>query len=177
MSSTGADASDGSSGSSGATGVPGPPPPPHRQAPVGLAELLRERADILGVVAAGGALGSAARWALTQVLPREPAGWPLATWVANVSGALLLGALVGFVTQVWRPSRLVRPFWGIGVLGGYTTFSTYALETHLLVLGGQVGSAAAYALVTLAIGIPAAWLGENLARAAGAARGGPGACR
>ena len=120
------------------------------------------RADILGVVAAGGAIGSAARWGLGLALPRDPAGWPLATWLANVSGALLLGGLVVLVADVWPDSRLVRPFWGVGVLGGYTTFSSYAVEVHLLVLGGHPGLAAGYALGTLLTGIPAAWLGSWL---------------
>lgn len=125
-----------------------------------------ERADVLAVIAAGGALGSALRWGLALAWPQADGGIPWATLVANTSGALALGALMVFVTEIWPAGRYLRPFWGVGVLGGYTTYSSYALQIHTLGLGGHAGTALAYALGTLATGIPAAWLGIVLARAA-----------
>jgi CrcB protein len=139
--------------------------PPGRPPPPGLRETLGERADVLAVIAAGGALGSAARWAVGTALPHRPGELPLATWLENVTGAAALGVLVVLLTQWWRPGRYARPFWGVGVLGGYTTFSTYALDTHTLLLGGRPAVAAAYALGTLLTGLPAAWAGMALARA------------
>jgi CrcB protein len=143
-------------------GAGGPVGPPGGAAPHRLVDLLRERRSVLGVIAAGGALGSAMRWALATTWPQAPSGLPWATLTANVTGAFALGALVAVVTMRWPTSRYRRPFWGVGVLGGYTTFSTYALEVHLLALGGQPGVAAAYALGTLLTGLPAAWLGGTV---------------
>jgi CrcB protein len=125
--------------------------------------------DILAVIAVGGALGSLARWGLTQALPHGAEAVSVSIWVANVSGALILGALMVFVSEVWPPRRYLRPFWGVGVLGGFTTFSAYMLDTRTLLAADRPGLAAFYLFGTLATGLPAAWLGVVLARAAAAA--------
>lgn len=128
--------------------------------------VLRDRWDILLVIAAGGALGSLARWAVTTALPHATDGVPWATWLENVTGAFVLGALMVFVLDVWPPSRYVRPFFGVGVLGGYTTFSTYMLDTRTLLSAGQVTTAFGYLLGTLLSGLLAVWLGVLVARTA-----------
>ncbi|HYN29138.1 MAG TPA: CrcB family protein [Dermatophilaceae bacterium] len=133
--------------------------------PPGLAQTVRERRDVLAVIAAGGALGSAARWALGTALPHRPGELPVATWLENVTGAAALGVLMVLVTEVWPARRYVRPFWGVGVLGGYTTFSTYMLDTHALFLAGRPLTAVGYSLGTLLTGLPAAWAGIAVARA------------
>ncbi len=140
----------------------------------GLGAIVRDRWDVLAVIAAGGGLGSALRWLVATAGPNAPDEVPWATWVVNVTGALVLGALVTVLAELWPPRRYLRPFWGVGVLGGYTTFSTYALEIHLLAQAGRPVLAGAYALGTLLTGIPAAWLGMVLARAALERRGRPG---
>src|SRR6185295_14847300 len=84
--------------------------------------------DVLAVVAAGGGLGSAARYGLARALPSPATGFPWATFLTNVTGCLLLGVLMVYVLEVWPPRRYVRPFLGVGFLGGYTTFSTYTVE-------------------------------------------------
>lgn len=125
--------------------------------------MLREHGDLLAPIAAGGALGSLARWGLTTVLPHGGHSWPWATFLTNVSGCLLLGVLMAFVLGPWSHTRYLRPFLGVGVLGGYTTFSTYELETY--VLGGHAPALAMlYLLVSVAAGIGAAWLGLTLGR-------------
>lgn len=129
--------------------------------------LLRGRGDIVAAIAAGGALGSLARWAVAEALPHAPDEIAVSTWVVNVTGALVIGALMHLVTEVWPPTRLVRPFWGVGVLGGYTTFSTYALDMHHLLAAGQVGRAAVYYVGTLLTGLIAVWLGLAGARTIG----------
>ncbi|MFE6647305.1 fluoride efflux transporter FluC, partial [Nocardioides sp. NPDC057772] len=96
--------------------------------------MLREHGDLLAPIAAGGALGSLARWGLATALPHSDAAWPWATFLTNISGCLLLGVLMAFVLGPWSRTRYLRPFLGVGVLGGYTTFSTYEVETY--VLGG-----------------------------------------
>jgi CrcB protein len=127
--------------------------------------VLVNRGDILAVIAAGGALGSLARWGLAQAMPHPAAAFPWATFDANVSGCFLLGVLMIFVTDVWPPSRYVRPFLGVGVLGGFTTFSTYTLDTRALLLSGRTGLAGLYVLASLVCGLIAVWAGIAGARA------------
>jgi fluoride exporter len=118
----------------------------------------------LCVVAVGGALGSAARWAITEAVPHSPWKIPWGTFVANVSGAFLLGALMVLVLERWPSSRYVRPFLGVGVLGGYTTFSTYVLETRDLLAGGHPEVALAYLFGSVVAGVVAVAAGVELAR-------------
>ncbi len=132
--------------------------------------VLRTRWDILLVIAAGGALGSLARWGVADALPHRGTEIPASTWLANATGSLVLGGLMVLVLDVWGPTRYVRPFWGIGVLGGYTTFSTYMLDTRTLVASGETMYAVVYVVGTLATGLPAAWLGLTATRAVVAAR-------
>ena len=129
-------------------------------------QVWQDRRDILAVIAAGGAIGSLARWQLTVLLPHHGLGFPWATFWANVTGCLLLGVLMVFVLDVWPPSRYLRPFLGVGVLGGYTTFSTYTLDARGLLVGGRAGLAGLYLLTSLAGGMAAVWLGATLARLA-----------
>ena len=123
----------------------------------------RRHGDVLAVIALGGALGSLARWALASVLP-EAARLPWATFVENLSGAFALGLLLVFVLEVWPPSRYARPFLAVGVLGGYTTFSTYMLDTRNLLAVGEVAAASAYLLGTLGLGLLAVELGAAAGR-------------
>lgn len=127
--------------------------------------VLRSRADILAVISAGGALGSLARWGLTVAWPVRQGGFAWATLLANVSGALLLGVLMVFVLEVWPPSRYARPFFGVGVLGGYTTFSTAMLDTRALLVAGYRAQAVGYLFGGLLAGLLAVWLGMAAARA------------
>lgn len=128
--------------------------------------LLRAQRDILLVVAAGGVLGSLARWAVAQALPHSGRQFPWATFSVNVVGCGLIGALMLLEEEVWAPSRYRRPFLRTGVLGGFTTFSAYGLETHALLLAGVAAVAALYVLGSLAAGLAAVRLGS--AGAAGA---------
>jgi CrcB protein len=115
--------------------------------------VLVERRDILLCIALGGALGALARWALAEGMPHDPGGLPWATVLANVSGCCGIGALVALLTERRPDSRLLRPLFGTGVLGGYTTFSTYALDTRDLLAAGRPALAAAYVLGTLVMGL------------------------
>ena len=76
-----------------------------------------------------------------------------------MSGSFLLGLVLTFVLERWPPTRYVRPFLAIGVLGAYTTFSTYSVETDLLFRDGHVALGLAYALGSLAAGGVAVYLG------------------
>jgi fluoride exporter len=124
-----------------------------------LRRMVVERGDVLLTIAAGGAIGSVARWAVGHALPHRPGELAVATVAVNVVGALALGVLMVFILEVWPPTRLVRPFLGVGVLGGFTTFSTYALDTTDLLRLGRPATAAVYLFGTLLVGLLASWAG------------------
>ncbi len=128
------------------------------------AHLVRQRWDILAVIAVGGAAGSLGRWALSEALPHSPGRLPWATWVENVTGALALGVLMVLVLDLWPPNRYLRPFAGVGVLGGYTTFSTYMLDARDLFDAGEPALGLLYLLGTLATGLAAVWVGTLAGR-------------
>lgn len=111
-------------------------------------EFLGHPLDILGAIAAGGVIGAEARYGIGLALPHAPSGWPLATLLINFSGCLLIGVLMAMITEVVQPHRLLRPFIGVGILGGYTTFSTYTVDGLTLTVHGAPGLAAAYLVVT-----------------------------
>lgn len=122
---------------------------------------------MLAVIAAGGVLGSLARHGAASLQPDSDsgAGWPWAILVVNVSGCLLIGVLMAVLLDLTAPHRLLRPFLGIGVLGGYTTFSTYVVDTQRLLADGRVLAALTYFLVTPVLALLAVWLGTALTRA------------
>lgn len=124
------------------------------------------RWDIACAVAAGGAVGGALRYLMGIAISTGPAGFPWATFVENVSGCLILGALLVFLVDVWRPLRYIRPFLATGVLGGYTTFSTYTEDIRSLVEAGQGPLALTYMFGSIALGVVAAVVGMNVARKA-----------
>jgi CrcB protein len=119
----------------------------------------RARLATLAAIALGGALGSPARYAIGRVLPPTPGGFPWATFLINVVGSFALGALVTSVAERWPPTRFVRSFAAIGFLGAFTTFSTYAVESDLLVKDGHAGIALVYVAGSLLVGLAAAYLG------------------
>ncbi len=121
---------------------------------------------VLGVVAAGGAVGAVARYGIGVAFPTGPAGFPWATFGVNVSGCLLIGVLMVLVAEVWPSRRLLRPFLGTGLLGGYTTFSTYAVDIQHLLAGGAARTALAYLAGTLLAALVAVYAGAAGTRAA-----------
>lgn len=122
---------------------------------------------VLGAIAAGGALGAAARYSVTVALPHGPGDFPLATFLIDVSGCLLVGALVVLLTEVvGRPHRLARPFFGVGLLGGYTTFSAYTAEALALIDHGTLTTAVAYLFGTLLAALLAVQTGVVATRVA-----------
>ena len=126
--------------------------------------VVRTRWDLLLVVAAGGALGAAGRFGAAKALPSAPDEFPWSTFLVNATGCLLLGLLMVCALDVWPTSRYLRPFLGIGLLGGFTTFSTYALETRNLVAEHQQQLAGVYLVGSVAAGLTAVWLGVAVGR-------------
>ncbi|PSK99794.1 CrcB protein [Haloactinopolyspora alba] len=120
------------------------------------------------MIAAGGVLGAEARYGL-GVLADETAvssGWPWATFVQNVTGCLLIGAVMAVLLDLTAPHRLARPFLGVGVLGGYTTFSTYAVDVQQMLGDGRAATALLYLAGTPIAAVLAVWTGSAAARAA-----------
>lgn len=115
----------------------------------------RVHTTVLGVVAAGGALGALARWVVAEALPHDAGDFPWDTLLTNVAGCFLIGILMVLVVERWPDRPLVRPFFGTGILGGFTTFSTYAVDTRTLIATGHAVGAAAYLVGTLLVGLVA----------------------
>ena len=112
-------------------------------------------APVLLAVSAGGILGALARYGIGVAWPHEPGGFPWATWAINVTGCLLIGVLMVLLTRLAPERTLLRPFWGVGVLGGYTTFSTASVD----VLRTTPGPALLYLALTLIGALLAVWAG------------------
>jgi CrcB protein len=126
---------------------------------------------VLAAVSAGGVVGALARHGLQQALPHRPGGFGWVTFGINVSGCLLMGVLMVLITEVWTGNPLLRPFLGVGVLGGFTTFSTYVLEVQQAIGAGAWHTGLLYATGTPAGALAAVWLGVRVARRAIRPRG------
>ena len=127
-----------------------------------MAVVRRGDAGLLAVVAAGGVVGSLARYAVGLALPHASGAFAWSTFLVNVTGSLAMGVLVVWVLSMDRPHPWLRPFLGVGVLGGWTTFSSYALDTHAMVQAGHGLVAAAYLVASLVVGLVAVGLGVTL---------------
>ena len=112
--------------------------------------------------AGGGALGALARWGVTAGLP-SPSGWPWATLLVNVTGCLLIGLLLGALLPRFPEAIWLRPLLATGVLGGYTTYSAFAVDVVRLVEDRAVGRVVADLAASLALGLGAAAAGYAVA--------------
>ena len=102
------------------------------------------------LVAAGGALGSVARYALARLWPAVPGEWPVATMSANLVGSFAIGlAAVLIAARGAGEEEALRLFFMTGVLGGFTTYSAFALETVSIAHGGSATRALAYLIATV----------------------------
>lgn len=127
----------------------------------------RAQLPVVGVIAAGGALGATARYAATLLWTTPAGAFPWTILTVNAVGCAVLGALMVVATETANPPHpLVRPFLGTGVCGGFTTFSTYSLDTQRLLAGGEVPRALLYLAGTAVIALAAVWAGVVAARAA-----------
>ena len=112
------------------------------------------------LVGCGGFVGASLRYLISlRVQQSMGPGFPWGTFFVNISGCLLIGFLSGlFMARSFHPSAGLLMI--TGVLGGYTTFSSFGLETLNLMAGGRVGTACLYAFSSLAAGLFAVWLGR-----------------
>ena len=124
----------------------------------------RVRPDVLAVISLGGMVGATARYGLAQALPTAPGHFPWATFWTNLSGSFVLGFFLILVLERFPPTRYLRPFVATGILGAYTTMSTYLVETAVLLKDGHAATALLYGLATLVIGVALAAAGIVAAR-------------
>jgi CrcB protein len=121
------------------------------------------------LVALGGALGSMARYGVglgaARLFPAST--WPWGTLAVNVVGGLVMGLLVGWMgLRAGAGQETVRVFAAVGLLGGFTTFSAFSLETVLMIERREYGLAGAYVLLSVVLAVAALMAGLMLARRA-----------
>lgn len=117
----------------------------------------REQAPVVAVVALGGATGASARYGASLLWPTPEGGFPWTTLLVNAVGCAVIGVFMVVIGEVRAAPRLVRPFFGTGVLGGFTTFSTYAVEIQRLVDADRAPAGLAYLGLTLVVALTAVW--------------------
>ena len=124
-----------------------------------------DEVTLLGTIALGGALGAAARFAASRVWATPGTAFPWTTWAVNLVGCALIGVLMVLATDLWTGRRLLRPFLGTGVLGGFTTFSTFAVDLQRLSTNGHLPTAVAYLLATVLAALGGVWAAAATTRA------------
>ena len=113
----------------------------------------------------GGGIGAGLRYALSLGIQQNTATeFPIGTLIANLVGCLAIGLLSALFTQTWDVPEYIRLGVVVGVLGGFTTFSSFGLETIALIQDGRLGAAALYVLLSNLGGILGVVLGLNLAK-------------
>lgn len=118
------------------------------------------------LVMTGGAVGAALRFQLARMLPVTAGGWPWPTFAANVAGGLAMGMLAVWALRQGDAGDPMRLLLGVGLLGGFTTFSAFSLEMAMMVERGQMLLAGSYALASVFIALAAVFAGLALGRGA-----------
>ena len=121
----------------------------------------RIRPDVLAVIALGGMLGATARFKLTEALPTEAGHFPWATFWTNLWAASHSGSCSSFCSNGSRRRAYLRPFLATGILGAYTTMSTYAVETALLFKDDHAATGLLYGVGSLVAGLLVAIRGHR----------------
>lgn len=122
-------------------------------------------ANLILAVAAGGAAGSVARYlAMSGIGHWTGSGFPYGTLVVNVMGSFVMGALIELMALVWSPSQEMRALLTVGVLGGFTTFSTFSLDVVYLLERHQLAATALYVLASVVVSVLALFAGLGVVR-------------
>ncbi|MAF47135.1 MAG: fluoride efflux transporter CrcB [Rhodospirillales bacterium] len=121
--------------------------------------------NLLLSIAAGGALGALARYAVMARAGHFLGhGFPFGTLIVNIAGSFLLGVLIEIVALKWSPSQEMRAFMVVGILGSFTTFSTFSLDVVAMIERGTYWPAALYMAVSVVAAIAALFAGMILFR-------------
>jgi len=121
--------------------------------------------NMILAVAAGGALGSVARYVVTSAAGAWwGAAFPWGTLAVNVIGSFAMGALVELFALAWSPGAELRAFLTVGILGGFTTFSAFSLDIVILIERGQTALAVAYVGASVLVSVVALMAGLRLFR-------------
>jgi CrcB protein len=114
--------------------------------------------DLLAAIALGGVIGAEARYGIALAIPRGHGQFPWATLLTNVLGSFLIGVLMVVVLEVLPPTRLVRPFLGVGILGGFTTYSTFAVDNIRLANEHHASTAVVYIVASVLLCALGTWI-------------------
>jgi fluoride exporter len=136
-------------------------PADDRESPAASPTAFRRRVTLLAVIGAGGAIGAAARYGTGLAIPPRLDAFPLATFLVNVVGAVILGAVAALPADWLSAHELTRPAIGTGFCGGLTTFSTMTLEIYQRSAAHST-LAAVYAVISLLAAPVCAWAGFSL---------------
>lgn len=117
------------------------------------------------LVMTGGAIGAALRFGMARALPHGAGGWPWATFACNIAGGFAMGLLAAWLLRGEASAESLRLFVGVGVLGGFTTFSAFSLEMAHMIERGQMGTALLYALVSVVLALGALFAGMTAMKA------------
>ncbi|GGR05448.1 fluoride efflux transporter CrcB [Streptomyces netropsis] len=125
---------------------------------------VREHWPVLCAVSAGGGLGAAARYGAGLLWPTAGGAFPWTTFLINLVGCALIGVVLTVVTHLASPHPLLRPFLATGILGGFTTFSTYAVDIRQLLADDRTATALAYLAATPVAALAAVWATASATR-------------
>jgi CrcB protein len=122
------------------------------------------KTGIVTAVALGGAIGSVARYFVSTIQSPTWTGFPYAIFMVNVSGGFIMGVLTELMALKFNVSAEMRAFLTTGILGGYTTFSTFSLESALLIERHAYATATAYVVGSALLSITALFFGLWIVR-------------
>ncbi len=121
--------------------------------------------QIIMAIAAGGAIGSVLRHFMSANIMRVMGpDFPYGTMTVNIFGSLVMGLLVGILARYFDGNQILRVFLTVGILGGFTTFSAFSLDTIVLIERGALINAGAYVLASVIFSIAGLWFGLTLTR-------------
>ncbi len=116
------------------------------------------------IVGAGGFIGSVCRYLIGMIPLKEQFSFPIKTLIINVLGAFIIGIIAASAIKMNSPNPRFILFFKVGICGGFTTFSSFALETGDLINDGKVNIAFIYVLCSVVIGLIAVFAGEEIIR-------------
>lgn len=119
----------------------------------------RARPDVLAAIAVGGALGVVARFEVTPLITVPSGGFPWDIFWINITGSFVLGFFLVLIIERLPPSRYLRPFFAVGFLGAYTTYSTYMVGASTLIKDGHAATGLVYLFASALAGFVVVWIG------------------